>query len=706
MRRRILHLTVPFVILTLTLSFVAVLPATSQNTRPIIIKLEKLRDMVEEEQPALENKVNAVIHQIEAGAFNGALNKLENDVKKSIEAWVEDSQELIDLVNEIIEDINNLLRGLTPDFTISAVPSLEILQGSSKKTNITVTSKNNFNQEVVLTNTTTASGVTLSLIPSRLTPPKNSSVTSELNVTVAINAQPGDNYKITITGTSLGFEPKSVEIKLIIRALEEEKDEEPPTIVNVSREPSGAPAYNQSVTVKAVVYDTGTGVKQVILNYFNGSTWTSVVMTSSDGLYNASIPAFPFDTSVEYRVQASDNNNNLAASDPFSYKVIDPYPPLLIIDKPTQGAYLSGIVPITVSMKDQNSGGESGFGSAELSINGTVVPLTSSKPDTYTYAWNTTAFGADGVYIVKLKALDKAGNEAKKNLTVTVDNTLPTAVINAPADGSYLRLSVPIKATGSDANFDKMEVRIDNELVRTSFTSGTEVLEWNTRSRADGVHSITLTVYDKAGNSKKALVNVTVDNNLPSIGTPFWSPKEPAANVDIQINVTVTEPTYGSGVENVTLWFKNTTLDDWQFIPMGLENGNWTTTLSGQSDTDVRFFIEAFDRAGNSARSERQIFTVATPVGFPLVWILAAIAIILAGSGGVAYYLRRRRKKGASASSVPASSSKPASPPEPASLPVKKPPRRRSQREFQQLMETMLNDRNPPKVDYSKYINA
>jgi len=71
-------------------------------------------------------------------------------------------------------------------------------------------------------------------------------------------------------------------------------------------------------------------------------------------------------------------------------------------------------------------------------------------------------------------------------------------------------------------------------------------------------------------------------------------------------------------------------------------------------------------------------FTVAAPAGFPLAWILAAIAAIGGGSGGTAYYVRRRRKKGMLAS-VPAATSaepvQPSTPPSPA--PARKPVRRR-----------------------------
>jgi len=538
-----------------------------------------------------------------------------------------------------------------PDFLITAFPtSLTVQVGESGTSTIVVISVRGFNQTVNLTITSEPlENVNVSVDPSKVAPPLDGFVTSTLTVNVADSAQVG-LYSINVTATSGMLESKSVVIRLEVTA--PPKDTIPPTIVNVLRNPE-TPAYNESVTVAAFVYDEGgSGIKQIILKYSGGAEWTAINMTLSDGLYTASIPTFPFNTTVEYRVLASDNENNSALSSLFSYTVIDPYPPLLRIDSPAQGSYLSGTVSITVFMKDQNKGDESGFGGAELSINGTVVktwePPAPSEPDTY--SWQTRTFGGDGTYVVKLSVRDKAGNVVEKSLSVTVDNTSPLAEIVKPGPGSYLRSSVLIKVRGSDVNFDKMEVRIDNTLVRTSTTSGSEVLEWNTLNYDDGVHIIELIVYDKAGNIKPTTALVIVDNTRPWIRTPSWSPKEPTANVDIQINVAVTDPLGGSGVKNVTLWFKNKTMEDWQPKPMTLKSGNWTVTLSNQSDTIIKFWIEAFDRAENGAKTpEIYEIQVKGAAGVPLALILALILIVAAIIALAAYisWRQRRRQEGA-----------------------------------------------------------
>jgi hypothetical protein len=56
---------------------------------------------------ALSNKVEAVIHQIEAGALNGAIEKLSNDVIDKIEKWILEPWKTV-LVEKIYEVIDVL----------------------------------------------------------------------------------------------------------------------------------------------------------------------------------------------------------------------------------------------------------------------------------------------------------------------------------------------------------------------------------------------------------------------------------------------------------------------------------------------------------------------------------------------------------------------------------------------------------------------
>lgn len=86
----------------------------------------------------------------------------------------------------------------TSDFTVSPNPSaLTILQASSKTSTITVTSLNNYNGTVNLL-ANPPNGITTTFNPTNVSPPKNGTATSTLNVTVAAKTAPG-SYSIGIT---------------------------------------------------------------------------------------------------------------------------------------------------------------------------------------------------------------------------------------------------------------------------------------------------------------------------------------------------------------------------------------------------------------------------------------------------------------------------------------------------------------------------
>ena len=88
----------------------------------------------------------------------------------------------------------------SPDYTIAANPSaITIIQGSSQTSTITVTSENNFTGTVNLT--ANPVGVAATLNPTSVSPPKNGTVTSMLNVTVPASTTPG-NYLVSISSTN------------------------------------------------------------------------------------------------------------------------------------------------------------------------------------------------------------------------------------------------------------------------------------------------------------------------------------------------------------------------------------------------------------------------------------------------------------------------------------------------------------------------
>src|SRR2546427_160100 len=88
----------------------------------------------------------------------------------------------------------------TPDYYVSATPSsLTIQSGTSQTSNIAVASLNNYTGTISLT--ANPSGITATLNPTRVSPPKNGIITSTLNAPAPASLSPG-SYQVGITASN------------------------------------------------------------------------------------------------------------------------------------------------------------------------------------------------------------------------------------------------------------------------------------------------------------------------------------------------------------------------------------------------------------------------------------------------------------------------------------------------------------------------
>ncbi len=686
MRKKYHSLVIPVLILALTISTLAVLPATSQDTDLILNKLKELNSKLEGESPVLQNKVNAVIHQIESGALNGALNKLENDVKKAIIARVEDPEELIKLIDEII----NLIKGITPpnpDFVITT-PSyrLDVLQGGFNTTIISVTSVDNFSAEVTLSAATSAPEVAITLNSTTLIPQPNATATSRLMVNASQTAAPGD-YMINITGTS-GTLQHSVEIPLRIIEVTLAPDftiTVSPTILTIEQGHS-----NTSVITVASV---GGFNKQVNLTVssppipgVNASLNPNSVTLESDltafsvltldiasdaliGLHNISV------TGISGSLQHTANITLTITAPP-----VPPEPDFSINASPTtltieQGDTANSTIFVT-SLRD--------FSAA---VNLTLTPESMAGITLSLDATQITPSPNDSVTSTLRVAVAADASPSEFNITVTgTSGTLQRSVIialiiiietkppmivivsqtpaGAPAYNETVTILANIVDTESGVKNATLRYKTDAVQHDITMTLGDGLYEGNIPAYSYGtaieysIHS-----FDNAGNSatSNSVTYIVVDPYQPLMGVPTWTPQDPIVNENIVVNITVTEPEGASGIDEVILRYSNTTAVFTFTISMtDNHDGNWTAFIGSQTGPEVTFKIEAVDKAGNKIESDTHEFNVTTPA-FPLAWILAAIAVLSAATGGGTYYVRRKKRKGAAAVSVPSTAVKPTS---------------------------------------------
>jgi len=186
--------------------------------------------------------------------------------------------------------------------------------------------------------------------------------------------------------------------------------------------------------------------------------------------------------------------------------IVDNTEPIIEIRNPIDGTYLKDICNITVYGYDIN------MDRMELRIDESILE-TLTVCGTQVLTWNTTAL-PDGLYTLSLTAHDEAGNSIETAITVTVDNSLPSASVTSPTNGDCVRGVCLINLAGHDANLDRVELYIGGRLVDTWTTNGAQTYNWNTTAYSDDCYSVELKVYDKAGNMATANIMVTIDNAM------------------------------------------------------------------------------------------------------------------------------------------------------------------------------------------------
>lgn len=150
------------------------------------------------------------------------------------------------------------------------------------------------------------------------------------------------------------------------------------------------------------------------------------------------------------------------------------------------------------------------------------------------------------------------------------DTTAPTVSITSPAEGAAVSGTVSITANASDnVGVSRVDFRVGGSLIGTD-TSSPYSQSWDTNTVSDGLHTVSATAVDAAGNSAVASITVTVDNisDPPPSGITLsaraykvkglqradltWSGAA-GGNVDVYRNgvLLVTTPNDGSHTDNI-----------------------------------------------------------------------------------------------------------------------------------------------------------
>ncbi|MCB9810813.1 MAG: PQQ-dependent sugar dehydrogenase [Candidatus Nomurabacteria bacterium] len=194
-------------------------------------------------------------------------------------------------------------------------------------------------------------------------------------------------------------------------------------------------------------------------------------------------------------------------------------PPVVEFINPLQGDTISGTITLTASSSDDTA-----VAGVFFAVDGTPLAAEDTTAP-YEFVWDSTTV-ADGAHILKATTRDPFGNNAKVEITVTVDNstttpptdtTAPTVSLTSPVNNDTVAGNVSVNVTANDnVAVAGVTLLIDGTAVLTEDTTAPYTFAWDSTTVADGVHTISATARDAAGNVGTATnISVTVANSTP-----------------------------------------------------------------------------------------------------------------------------------------------------------------------------------------------
>jgi hypothetical protein len=310
----------------------------------------------------------------------------------------------------------------------------------------------------------------------------------------ASGARPDGAYDLRVTATDGGGNQGSSVKAITI-------DNTAPTGA-LTQPAAGATVGGPSVALASSSNDVGTGVASVTYQFrptgvgsftdISGSTWDATTVASGD---------------YDLRAKITDNAGNVTFTAARTVTV-DSTPPALSLA--SLGTLLTGNLTIDAAV--------SGASQATLQVtptganNWTTVGSSSAAP--FQIAFNSSTI-ADGVYDVRVVAVDTYGNQASDTRTgITFDNTAPQLTASTPEDGGLLPNGSTISAlslTASEALQSVTNVKVDGHpLLTAPVVTGAAVNVTLDAPVADGLHTFTGKLTDLAGKASSFRINTTI----------------------------------------------------------------------------------------------------------------------------------------------------------------------------------------------------
>ncbi len=222
-----------------------------------------------------------------------------------------------------------------------------------------------------------------------------------------------------------------------------------------------------------------------------------------------------------------------------------------------------------------------------------------------TGAWNfMPASLVDGVHTLTASQIDLAGNTGAATLSFTLDATAPAVSMALVADtGSSstdkITSNPAVKGVGQANSL--ITIKEGGVTLGTVMADGTGAWNFTPAGLVDGVHTLSASQTDLAGNTGSATLGFTLDRAAPVLFVNLIADTGISATDKVTANPGIT----GKGDANVLVTIKEgikllgTTMADatgaWSFTPIGLPEGTHTygitqTDLAGNTGSTTKTF--------------------------------------------------------------------------------------------------------------------
>jgi hypothetical protein len=299
----------------------------------------------------------------------------------------------------------------------------------------------------------------------------------------------------------------------------------------------------------------------------------------------------------------------------------DTTPPTVSLTAPASGAIVSGAIDVTADASDNVRvvGVQFLLDGNDLGAEDMTAP--------YSVPWNAST-ARSGPHVLSARARDAAKKiSTSAEVNVTVDTSPPKVEIAPPANKAQVADIVNFTAIAEDASgIERVEFLVD-DLEYREVTAAPYVLDWDSRTVLNGMHTLAARAFDNAKNSKLSEpITLNVTNDISRCGSATAGGGAPTAKILTPTGepVVAGEPISFTGEgtdcgplpDNAFDWKvdildnNNRTLQTNSFP--GVKHGSYTTPADGSPgvavNTRYRFTLTVTAPDGQKAMSAVDIY--------------------------------------------------------------------------------------------------